>query len=222
MARTDCQHVGREIRVARQISGRSIQEVAGQVGISKSQLSRIERGELRAVAVDQLTRAGAAVGLDIRVRSYPGPDPTLDAGQLSVIGRLRQRVLASVPMRLEVTLAGPMEQRAWDVVLDGLIPAGEDRSGGAGGDTIRDTLSLPVDVDTRVVDVQAQLRRLHGKQLASGGVAILWVVADTARNRAALSAIGHLTLTDFPVTARRALACLKEGRHPGGSAIILI
>jgi hypothetical protein len=72
------------------------------------------------------------------------------------------------------------------------------------------------------VDVQAQHRRLNLKLRDSGFDAVLWLVARTRHNRDVLDAAAASLNADFPVSARRALAALEAGRHPGGSAIVLI
>lgn len=200
--------------MARRASGRSLRTVAHDAGVSASQIGRIERGTLVTVPIDQLARIGAAVGLDVRVRTFPGPDPTLDAGQLAVIGRLRALVPEPATVRLEVLLPGAGDQRAWDVVIDGLSPSDSTASDHGA--------SIAIDVDSRVVDGQAQLRRLHAKRRDSGMDAVLWVLADTPHNRSAVAALGPLVLADFPTSPRRALAALRAGRRPDGSAIILI
>jgi transcriptional regulator with XRE-family HTH domain len=207
LAAADRLRVGHELRMARQIAGRSLASVARSSGLSKSQASRIERAEHPSVSVDQLARLGAAVGLDVRVRAYPGPDLLLDAGQLALIGRLRERLAPQLTFRTEVPLPTPGDQRAWDGVIGKLV-----------GHTDR----LPVEAETRWLDAQAQLRRLMLKLRDSGFQHVLLVLADTKRNRQALAAAGSILLADFPVPSRGALAALARGEHPGGSAIVLL
>ena len=207
LATADRIRIGHELRVARQILGRSLDSLGRASGMSASQVGRIERGVLSSVTVDQLARVGAVVGLDVRVRSYPGPDPLLDAGQVAIIRRLRQRIDPALPFRTEVVLPTFGDQRAWDALIGGL------RGGAA---------QLPVDADTRLVDSQAQIRRMMLKLRDSGFDSVLWVLADTHANRDAVSAGASTILPDFPVSARKALAALAAGQHPGGSALVLI
>lgn len=186
-------------------------ELSRRTGFSPSKLSRIERGLLPRIAYLDLVLIGAVLGRDVRMREYPGPDPTLDAGQLAVYRRLRTLVPAAVAMPVEVGLAGLGEQRAWDTLLRGLEPPGPG-----------ERTDLPADIATRFVDAQAQLRRLLLKQRDAGAPAVLLVVADTHLNRRALREAAPLLATDFPVSPRAALAALRAGRHPGGSAVICI
>lgn len=207
LATADRGRTGSELRTARRVAGKSLAEVGRASGLSPSQVGRIERGVLSTVSVEQLARVGAAVGLDVRVRSFPGPDPVLDAGQVALIGRLRKRIDPRLSFRTEVVLPILGDQRAWDALINGLT--------GANG-------QLPLDADTRLIDAQAQLRRIKLKLRDSGFDSVLWVLADTHANRDALAATASMILPDFPVPARRALSALGAGKHPGGSALVLL
>ena len=166
---------------------------------------------MRRIPYEDVVLIGAAVGLDVRLRDYPGPDAVVDAGQVKVLRRLRSIVPAGVDMPLEVGLPGLGEQRAWDTVLRGLTPA--ERGG---------LTELPVDVETRLIDGQGQLRRISLKCRDGGHEAVLIVVADTHQNRRAVGELAPLLATGFPVSARAALAAIRAGRHPGGSALVFI
>ena len=176
--------------------------------MSSSQGSRIERGAHPAASHDQIARLGGVVGIDVRLRSYPGPAPALDSPQLGLIARLVRRLPPTLTVPTEVPLPGPGDQRAWDGVIVGLD----------GGPATR----LPFDAETRLVDVQAQHRRLKLKLRDSGFDAVLWLVARTRHNREVIEAAAASLAADFPVSARQALAALAAGRHPGGSAIVLL
>jgi transcriptional regulator with XRE-family HTH domain len=207
IAAADRMAVGREIRVSRQVVGKSLEEVSRASRVSSSQVSLIERGEHRSVTVERLAVLGATVGLDVRIRAYPGPDPSLDAGQVAALNRLRYRLHPRLAFRTEVPLPISGDQRAWDAMISKLTGV---------------AFELPVDVDTRMLDIQAQVRRVMLKLRDSGLGAVLFVLADTRRNRAALGASGAALSADFPVPARRALKALAEGQHPEGSALVLL
>jgi transcriptional regulator with XRE-family HTH domain len=209
IAREDRIRAGAEIRQARLALGRSQSVIASAARVSASQVGRIERGVLDGGDLDALARVAAVVGLDARLRLFPGADPALDAGQLRRLDRLRRLVPTDVTFRTEVPLPKPGDQRAWDAVLGGLLDVG--------GGTL-----LPVEVETRLVDVQAQTRRIQLKLRDSPFDAVLLVLADTKANRAMLRAHGTQLFGDFPVTPRTGLAALRAGRHPGGSSIVLL
>jgi transcriptional regulator with XRE-family HTH domain len=207
-AQQDRAAIGEELRRARLMRGWSLDEAGRQASMSGSQASRIERGLHRAVTHEQLVCLGAAVGLEIRIRAYPGAEGPLDRAQLRLLDRLRRLVPSTVEMRTEVALPDPTDQRAWDAVLTGLRESD--------GSSTR----LMVEAETRLADVQAQLRRLALKARDGQAAAVLLVVADTRHNRAALDLAESTLDADFPVAARSALPALRAGRHPGGSAVI--
>jgi transcriptional regulator with XRE-family HTH domain len=207
IAAGDRVRVGQELRVARHILGHSIDTVADASGMSAAQVGRIERAALSTVSVEQLARVGAAVGLDVRVRAYPGPDPVLEAAQIALLGRLRKRLHPALALRTEVPLPILGDQRAWDAMIDKLTGVSS---------------LLPIEAESRLVDGQAQIRRIMLKLRDSGLDHVLVALADTRRNRDALAAAATTILADFPIPPRRALAALAAGEHPGGSALVLL
>ncbi len=210
MARADLNRVGTEIRDARVAAGLSQVAVGRAAGLSGSEVGRIERANLRHASVDELARVGAVVGLDIRLRTYPGADPLRDTGQLKVLARLRDRLAPSLALRMEVPLPILGDQRAWDGWIAGLT----DERGAS--------TTLPVEAETRFTDAQAQVRRIMLKLRDSSEPAVLLVIADTSRNRLAVAAAGAWLREQFPIPARQALAALAGGAHPGGSAFVFL
>ena len=130
-----------------------------------------------------------------------------DAGQLKLMRTFRERIHADLRMELEVPVA-PGDQRAWD----GVITRFADDP----------TARIPTEFDSVVADFQAQVRRITLKAGATGSDCVLWVVAATRRNRAAIREARSILADTFPVTARTALRALRQGRHPGGSSLILV
>jgi transcriptional regulator with XRE-family HTH domain len=210
IARSDLARIGEELRAARLGAGMALARVGEAVGLSASHVSRIERGLLATASVDQLARVGAILGLDVRVRAYPGPDPIRDAPQNALLDRLRVRLHPRLTLPREVPILGSSDQRAWDGMIRGL-QAGP----GLGS-------SMPVEGETRIHDFQAQTRRIWLKAADSTEPYVLLVVADTRRNREAVRAAGMAINDAFPVPARRALAALAAGEHPGGSALVML
>lgn len=207
ISKRDAATAGSDIRSARIAAGLTLARVGSIVGLSGSQVSRIERALAPNVSVRQLCRIGAVVGLDVRVRTYPGPDPIRDAAQNALLGRLRARLHPRSTFRTEVLISIAGDQRAFD---------------GEIGDLIGDARSLPVEAETRIHDLQAQTRRIATKLQDSDHQWVLVVVADTRTNRAAIRAARQAINELFPVPPREALAALAEGRHPGGSALVFL
>ena len=207
LARHDLRTIGPEIRSARVSRGLTTAEVAAAVGLSRSHVGRIERAVHHSATVLQLARIGAIVGLDVRLRAYPGPVPMRDAGQLKLMRMFRERIHADLRMELEVPVA-PGDQRAWDSVITRFADD--------------PTARIPAEFDSVVADFQAQVRRITLKAEATGSNCVLWVVAATRRNRAAIREARSILADTFPVNARTALRALRQGRHPGGSSLILV
>ena len=210
IARQDRQLVGRELRTARLGLGRSQAEIGAASGMSPSQVGRIERGDLPTVSLDQVARVGAAVGLDVRVRTYAGADPLMDAGHVALLGRLKARLHANLDLRFEVPLPLVRDQRAWDGMIVGLADAPGSVTG------------MPVEAEVRFVDAQAQTRRIALKCRDAGLDHVILLVADTRATRETLGAAASYLAADFPISARHALRALASGRHPGGSTILVL
>ena len=140
LARHDLASIGADLRTARITSGKSLREVGTAVGMSYSNVGRIERAALASVTVNQLARIGAVVGLDVRVRAYPGPSPLRDAGQIAMFDRLRGRLAPILVVRNEVPLQIEGDLRAWDAVIFGFEP---------------DADPLHAEGETRLYDAQA-------------------------------------------------------------------
>jgi transcriptional regulator with XRE-family HTH domain len=206
-ARQDLAAVGAELRTARIMMGATQRDVGRAVGLSYSQIGRIERSTLPSASVEQLARIGAVVGLDVRIRAYPGPVRMRDSGQLAVLGRLRARLAPFLTVRVEVGVPIDGDQRAWDAVIEGFRPA---------------AASLHAEIETRLYDGQAQLRRIALKARDSGVETVFLVVADTPRNRAAVRELAPMIADAYPIAPRTALACLARGEHPGASALVFI
>jgi transcriptional regulator with XRE-family HTH domain len=207
LARHDLMAIGRDIRTARISRGLTLANVAAAVGLSPSHVGRIERGVHPSVTIAQSARIGAVVGLDVRVRAYPGPAATRDAGQIKLMQAFRERLHPRLQMRLEVPVA-PNDQRAWDAELSRFMDASE--------------AVVPTEFDSVIGDFQAQLRRLTLKATDAASDSVIWVVAGTRRNRTAIRDVRRLVAGTFPVSPRAALRALGEGRHPGGSSLILL
>jgi transcriptional regulator with XRE-family HTH domain len=209
-AREDLARIGAELRQGRVSCGLSLAELGHAVDLSASQVSRIERSLAPSVTVRQMARLGAVVGLDVRVRTYPGPDPLRDLAQVRLLDRLRARLHPDLTFRMEVPLPAVGDQRAWDAWIGGFVAAS------------MSTRGLPVEGETRITDWQAVIRRLMRKVRDGGADDVLLLVADTRANRVAIKAAGAAVAESFPVTPRTALAALAAGEHPGGSALVFL
>lgn len=185
-------------------AGLSLREVAVAAGVSHNKVWRIEHAKTLDVSVLDLTRVGAAVGLDMSLRFYPGGDPVRDAAHVQLLHRLRSRIHPDLRWRTEVPLPITGDRRAWDATIAGV------------------GFVLGVEAETRVRDAQAVARRVNLKQRDGELDHVILLVADTRANRLALQAARPELVDAFPITPRIALAALAEGRSPGGNAVIVL
>lgn len=137
------QRLGRELRLAWIAAGLTQATVAARVGSSKAQVSRIEHGMVRRVAILAIARQASAVGLRFAAQLYPGVRRVLDAPQLALLGRLRKRIGSLWTWELEVPMPKERDLRAVDALISS-----------AG-------VSIAVEAITRLADVQAQVRAAH-------------------------------------------------------------
>jgi hypothetical protein len=78
-----------------------------------------------------------------------------------------------------------------------------------------------VEAETRLNDLQATERRARGKQRDLGLDRLILLVADTRHNRAVLEAHPEL-FERYPISTRACLLALRDGRDPGGDAIVVL
>jgi transcriptional regulator with XRE-family HTH domain len=204
IARWQLREIGREIRVARIIAGRTQSAVARSIGTSKARVSLLERGLVRGVRYRQVSRLAAAVGLKLWVRAYPVVRRPLDAPQLALLATLRSRAHASWRWETEVPMPQPGDLRAADARLT--IPG----------------CAIACELWTRLADWQAQSRSALLKQRDLGSDRLLVVLRDSRANRAALRLADPASFTTFTVPARATLRALAEARDPGGNAIVFL
>lgn len=148
------------------------------------------------------------LGYELSVRLYPIGDPVRDKGQLAVGKRFAAGLSASWQVTDETLLPGEGERRAWDKLL-------------------RLTASTPpylvgVDIETRVTDVQALVRRTRGRERDGQVSAILIVLADTATNRRLIDELRHGLGPAYQTRPRETLVALREGRPLPGSGVVLV
>ena len=145
----------------------------------------------------------AAVGLELRLRTYPSGDPIRDAGHRRLLERLRIRLHPALKWRTEVPLPIDGDLRAWDAVILG--PG----------------WSIGVEAETVLEDLQAVERRLTLKRRDGRVDRTLLLIADTRRNRAALAG-SMAAFPGFDRAARQVIRALAVGREPRGDAMLIL
>jgi transcriptional regulator with XRE-family HTH domain len=196
--------VGRELRIGRVTNGLRQIDIARRVQTSGAQISRIEHGKAPRVALRQLARVAAVVGLKMSVRTFPAGRRLIDGGQLALFEKLRGRSAAVWDWTTEVSMPIAGDFRAADAVA--AIPG----------------CRIAIELITRLVDFQGQTRAALLKQRDLGADRLLIVVLGSNANRRALRDAEPAIRESFPVGTRDALAALAAGRDPGGNAIVLL
>jgi transcriptional regulator with XRE-family HTH domain len=198
------QVIGGEVRLARRGLALSLGAVAKEVGISTSELSRIERGLAPWVPLSVLAETSAVVGLDLWARTYPGGSPLRDARHARLLDGFRIRLHRTLLWQTEVLLPGPGEQRAWD----GMVTGPGWRHG--------------TEAELNPIDGQALVRRIKRKARDGGVDGVILLLPDTRQARLFRREFAGLLTADFPVSGRRALELLAAGADPGGSAVVVL
>jgi transcriptional regulator with XRE-family HTH domain len=195
--------LGAELREGRIGANLTLRQLGAVVGLSSSEISRIELGQAPNVPYVHLVTIASALGMDLPLRAFPAGDAVRDAPQLALLGRFRAR-LPGLRHVAEVGLARPGDLRAWDEVAFG------------------DGWSIPIEAESVLRDIQALERRQSLKLRDSGHDRMILLVAGTRNNRHVLRLARDSLAGTVPVSGEEAMADLERGRCPRGSAIVLL
>jgi transcriptional regulator with XRE-family HTH domain len=196
--------LGAELRDARLARGLRQLDVARAISASTSRISRAEHGLLQDLAVADLARHAAAVGLRLHARFYPAAGGLRDAAQLDLLRQFHTRIGDRWTWQLEAPLPIPGDQRAFDALLT------------------QGATSIAVEAITRLRDAQAQLRAATRKQRDGQATRLVMLIKASEANRAALATAADVLVTTFPLATRRTLAALSAGDDPGANGIVLL
>jgi transcriptional regulator with XRE-family HTH domain len=198
------QRLGRELRLARIAAGLSQAAVGTRVGTSKAQVSRIEHGKVLRLSLVAIARQASAVGLRFAAQLYPGVRRVLDAPQLSLLSRVRERIGTLWAWELEVPMPTERDLRAVDARIS------------------HAAVSIAVEAITRLADVQAQVRAAQLKRRDIGATRLLLAISDTNANRAAIAEARPMLEAAFETNARRILTVLASGNDPGRDCLLVL
>ena len=195
---------GRELRDARIGLGLSLVEVGRAARLSEGQVSRIERGLVVRVSLEDLARLHVVVGLELSIRSFPGGPPIRDAAHIQLLSEFRSRLHRSLAWAVEVPLPTRGDPRAWD----GLVRGPDFRYG--------------VEAETAPRDAQALVRRILAKERDGEVDGVILLLRATLQTRRFLTEAGTWLASSFPVVGSRALELLAAGVAPGGNAVVVL
>lgn len=196
------------LRDARVTLGISQTLMAKELGISQASLWRIEANQVSAITVVRLCAMASVLGLELSIGMHPFGDPIRDKGQQAVAKRFQVGLSPKWSVTSETLLPLPGDLRAWDKLL---------RWTGA---TPRHLVG--VDLETRIRDIQALVRRTRHRERDGGVDAILLVLSDSATNRRLVSELREALGTDYATAPRAVLRALREGSALPGSGVILV
>ena len=186
----------------------SQRQLAREIGWSSSAVGRFEADQRADVGVIDLSEMASLLGFELSLGLHPIGDPIRDKGQQACSRRF-DRVL---PDRWRVTnetlLPGAGELRAWDKLLR-LV-----------GETPR--CLVGVDIESRVWDVQAIVRRTRARERDGQVDHILIALADTAHNRRIVEELRTMLGDAYGTGPRSILAALRTGTALPGSGVVLI
>jgi transcriptional regulator with XRE-family HTH domain len=195
--------IGTEIRTARRMAGVSQDTLAHAVGLSGSEVGRIERGEASWLTVIQAARLLSAVGLDLWAKTFPVGAPLRDAAHLRLLAAFESRLPASITCHREWPIPNDGDRRALDLLMVGLPKR------------------TAVEAETVLGDLQALERSINLKRRDAQLERVILLVSDTRRNRLILRE-AHALRRAFPLETRAVVAALTRGRDPGGDGIVVL
>jgi transcriptional regulator with XRE-family HTH domain len=203
------QSLMRDAQAARVASGLSYAAIGRALHLAPGQVAGILRGKVTSLTIVRAAQILAAVGMKLSASGFPEGPAVRDAGQRSLLDRLRRRTSSElrwseeVPV-IELPTAGEIDLRAWDAGIDG------------------SSCRCRVDAESHVGDLQAVTRRVALKQRDGRETCVILLLADTKHHRALLELARDGLRAQFPTSQRTALAALKAGRSPGGNSLILL
>lgn len=190
--------------MARLAAGLTQSVVAEAAGMSRAELSRIERQRAPWLDITAAATLCAVVGLDLWLRAYPGGDPVRDAAHVALIGRFLAYVTAPLSIRTEVPIDRPGDPRAWDAMI------------------ADHTTVVGVEAETRITDSQALERRLALKRRDGRIERVIIVISDSRANRSALRLVRSRLRADYPLDTPELLSALGFGRLPQAGGVAMI
>lgn len=191
------ERLGIEARIARVGEGMSQSAIAARAGVSQKSVGRVESGDPR-LSVMIVGSVFSALGMDLSMRAYPGAGVRLrDSGQIALTESIRADT-----------------HRAWRISLE--TPVGDQTGQAADMLLLARSFGIHVEIESRLVDLQAQLRKGKLKRDALErklGVRLAFVLGlgESQRNRIAVASVAGVVRAALPAPSREVLTALRNG-----------
>jgi transcriptional regulator with XRE-family HTH domain len=183
----------------------SQQALAAAIGRSQSDVSRLERlVDVDRISFVDVAEVASILGLELSAGLHPVGDPIRDKGHQAVIRRFRALLSSAFRVFAEASLPNAGDRRSWDLLL-----------------RLADQV-VGVEVETRIRDLQALVRRIHQRERDGGADQIVLVLAATKTNRLLLSELLIALGPNFATSPRALLSALRNGERLPGSGVILL
>lgn len=181
--------------------------MARELGCSQSQLWRIEADQVP-VTVGRLAEMASVLGLELSIGLHELGDPIRDKGHQALAKRFAALLSPRWIVTTETPLPMPGDLRAWDKLLRlaGQVPQH----------------LVGVDLETRIRDIQALVRRTRMRERDGGVDAIVIVLSDSATNRRLVGELREALGPGYLTSPRGLLNSLRAGSALIGSGVILV
>jgi len=186
----------------------SQQSLAKGLGVSQSNYSRIERNKLPDLSMQHICEIASLLGFEVSLALHPIGDPIRDAGQQSLGKRFNALLGPAWSVTDEVLLPNPGDKRAWDKLLR-LTGADERHVVGA-------------DLESRIYDIQALVRRTRERERDGGVDEILIVLSDSAHNRRLAPDLVQALGVGYSTPGADIRRALRRGTRLPGSGVLLV
>jgi transcriptional regulator with XRE-family HTH domain len=193
-----------ELRVARTTRGVSLRTLSAELGLSKSQLDRIERATTRDVGVIRLAEIASLLGYELALTLHPVGDAIRDKGHEALLRRFRARLPAASRIAREVPFPNAGDPRHWDLI----VRLGAQRVG--------------VEAETRIRDMQELVRRMRGRERNGGVDEVVLVLSDSGHNRRLVAELRAALGPTYVTPPRALLGRLQRGEPLPGCGVILV
>jgi len=196
-----------ELRALRLRAGLSQAAVARNIGVARSLVSRLERGD-PGIALRTRFRIATVLGADLRLAAFAGSGLLIrDSVQAGIIEGLLATAATTWRPTVEASIPGP-GRRSVDLRLDGPSDI------------------VLIEVETRIGSLEEIIRELHSKrqalaeeQQAEGGptrrpIHVVLALPATRHHQLIVAAHPKTISTAFPIPSRALARALATGTSP--------